>query len=65
MILGGTTTFVDMYYFEDAVADEISKAGMRGVLGETVIDFPAPDNKTWADAMAACDAYVRKWKNNG
>ncbi len=64
MILGGTTTFVDMYYFEDAVADETSKAGMRGVLGETVIDFPAPDNKTWPDAMAACDEYVRKWKNH-
>ena len=45
MILGGTTTFVDMYYFEDAIADEISKAGMRGVLGETVIDFPRRTTK--------------------
>ncbi len=64
MILGGTTTFADMYYFEDAIADETAKAGMRGVLGETVIDFPAPDNKTWSDAMAYCDQYVRKWKNH-
>jgi 5-methylthioadenosine/S-adenosylhomocysteine deaminase len=42
MIRGGTTTYCDMYYFEDAVADETFKAGMRGVLGETIIDFPFP-----------------------
>ena len=39
MIRSGTTTYCDMYYFEDAIADETFKAGMRGVLGETVIDF--------------------------
>jgi 5-methylthioadenosine/S-adenosylhomocysteine deaminase len=47
MIRGGTTTYCDMYYFEDAIADESKKAGVRGVLGETVLDFPAPDNKTF------------------
>ena len=35
MIRGGTTTYCDMYYFEDAIADETSNAGVRGVLGET------------------------------
>ena len=45
-IRSGVTTFADMYYFEDAVAEETKAAGMRGVLGETFIDFPAPDNKT-------------------
>jgi 5-methylthioadenosine/S-adenosylhomocysteine deaminase len=64
MILGGTTTFVDMYYFEDAIADETAKAGMRGVLGETVVDFAAPDNKNWGDALAYCEGYVRKWKKH-
>ncbi len=64
MILAGTTTFVDMYYFEGAVADETAKAGLRGVLGQAVLDFPAPDNKTWAEAMAATEAYVRKWKGH-
>jgi 5-methylthioadenosine/S-adenosylhomocysteine deaminase len=48
MIRGGTTTYCDMYYFEDAIADETAKAGVRGVLGETVIDFPVADNKTYA-----------------
>src|SRR5437588_12904006 len=64
MIRGGTTTYCDMYYFEDAVADETQRAGVRGLLGETVIDFPVPDNKTWADAMRYTDNFVRKWKGN-
>ena len=64
MIRGGTTTYCDMYYFEDAIADETSKAGMRGVLGETVIDFPVADNKTNAEAMAYVEKFVSKWKGN-
>jgi 5-methylthioadenosine/S-adenosylhomocysteine deaminase len=64
MIRGGTTTYCDMYYFEDAIADETVKAGVRGVLGETVIDFPVADNKTWPEAMAYTDKFVKKWKGN-
>jgi len=64
MIRGGTTTYCDMYYFEDAIADESAKAGVRGVLGETVIDFPVADNKTNAEAMAYVENFVRKWKGN-
>lgn len=63
-IKGGTTTFCDMYYFEDAIADETAKAGMRGVLGETLIDFPAPDNKTFADALKYTENFVKKWRNH-
>ncbi len=64
MIRGGTTTFCDMYYFEDAVADETYKAGMRGVLGETIIDFPVADNKTNEEAMKYAETFVKKWQNN-
>lgn len=64
MIRGGTTTYCDMYYFEDAIADETSKAGVRGVLGETVIDFPVADNKTNAEAMAYVERFVKKWQGN-
>src|SRR5215813_11796396 len=64
MIRGGTTTYCDMYYFEDAIADESKKAGVRGVLGETVIDFPVADNKTWDQAMAYSEKYINKWKND-
>ena len=64
MIRGGTTTYCDMYYFEDAVADETFKAGMRGVLGETVIDFPVPDNKTFDEALVYTEKYIKKWQGN-
>src|SRR5687768_10881459 len=64
MIRGGTTTYCDMYYFEDAIADETSRAGVRGVLGETLIDFPVADNKTHAEGMAYAERFVNKWKGN-
>jgi 5-methylthioadenosine/S-adenosylhomocysteine deaminase len=64
MIRSGTTTFCDMYYFEDAVADETFKAGMRAILGETVIDFPVPDNKTNAEAMSYTEKFINRWKGN-
>lgn len=64
MIRGGTTTYCDMYYFEDAIADETAKAGVRGVLGETIIDFPVADNKTNAEAMAYVEKFVSRWKGH-
>ena len=64
MIRGGTTTYCDMYYFEDAIAEETAKAGVRGVLGETVIDFPVADNKTWAEAMAYVEKFVKRWQGH-
>jgi 5-methylthioadenosine/S-adenosylhomocysteine deaminase len=63
-IRSGVTTFADMYYFEDAVAEETKKAGMRGVLGETFIDFPAPDNKTNAAMLAYTEKYLQKWQGD-
>ena len=64
MIRSGTTTYCDMYYFEDAIADETFKAGMRGVLGETVIDFPVADNKTYEAGLAYSEKFIQKWKGN-
>jgi 5-methylthioadenosine/S-adenosylhomocysteine deaminase len=64
MIRGGTTTYCDMYYFEDAIADETAKAGVRAVLGETVIDFPVADNKTNAEAMAYVERFVKRWQGH-
>src|ERR1041384_8126567 len=64
MIRGGTTTYCDMYYFEDAIAEETKRAGVRGLLGETVIDFPVPDNKTWPAALAYAERFVARWKGN-
>ncbi|WP_352430118.1 amidohydrolase [Pyrinomonas sp.] len=64
MIRGGTTTYCDMYYFEDAIAEETAKAGVRAVLGETVIDFPAPDNKTFAAALIYAERFVQRWRGH-
>src|SRR5260221_5936411 len=63
-IRGGVTTFADMYYFEDAVAEETKAAGMRGVLGETFIDFPAPDNKSNAAMLEYAEKFLKKWQND-
>src|SRR6195256_1512468 len=63
-IRSGVTTFADMYYFEDAVAEETKAAGMRGVLGETFIDFPAPDNKTNAAMLAYTEKFLQKWRGD-
>jgi len=61
MLLSGTTTFTDMYYFEDVVAEAAKEAGMRGVLGETVIGFPVADAKTPADALALSEKFLTRW----
>ena len=64
MIRGGITTLADMYYFEDAIAEETKAVGMRGVLGETFIDFPAPDNKTEAEMLAYTEKFLRRWQGD-
>jgi 5-methylthioadenosine/S-adenosylhomocysteine deaminase len=64
MLRGGVTDYADMYYFEDEVARVTKEAGMRGVLGETIIDFPAPDNKTTDAAFAYTQKYLDHWKND-
>jgi 5-methylthioadenosine/S-adenosylhomocysteine deaminase len=64
MIRGGTTTFADMYYFEDAEAEETKAAGLRGVLGETWIDFPAPDNKSEPAMAGYNEKFLKKWQGD-
>ena len=64
MLLGGTTTFTDMYYFEDVVAEVAKEAGMRGVLGETIIGFPVADAKIPADALRFTEGYLQRFRND-
>ena len=61
MLLSGTTTYTDMYYFEDVVAEATREAGMRGVLGETIIGFPSPDAKTPQDALAFTERFLSRF----
>jgi 5-methylthioadenosine/S-adenosylhomocysteine deaminase len=64
MALSGTTTYTDMYYFEDTVAEETKAAGLRGVLGETIIGFPAPDYKTPAAALEFTEGFFKSYAND-
>jgi 5-methylthioadenosine/S-adenosylhomocysteine deaminase len=64
MIQSGTTTFADMFYFEEDVAKVTRSAGMRGVLGQTVIEFPVPDAKTPAEALKRTEAFARQFDHD-
>jgi 5-methylthioadenosine/S-adenosylhomocysteine deaminase len=64
MIESGTTTFADMYYFEEEVAKATREAGLRGVLGQTVIQFPVADAKTPADGLARAEVFIKAFKGD-
>jgi 5-methylthioadenosine/S-adenosylhomocysteine deaminase len=64
MIRSGTTTYTDMYYFEEEIARVTKAAGLRGVLGETVIGLPSPDAKTPADALARAERFIQEFKDD-
>jgi 5-methylthioadenosine/S-adenosylhomocysteine deaminase len=61
MIESGTTTYADMYYFEEEIARVTKAAGLRGVLGETIIQFPVPDAKTPAEGLARVERFAKEF----
>jgi len=63
MLLGGTTTCCDGYFLEDVVAEAVQAAGLRGVLGQGVIDFPAPGVPDCSRNIDQALAYVARWQN--
>lgn len=64
MARSGTTTYADMYYFEEEVARATEAVGIRGVLGQSVIGFPAPDYETPEEALAGAEAFIEKYKTH-
>jgi 5-methylthioadenosine/S-adenosylhomocysteine deaminase len=64
MLLAGITTYTDMYYFEDAEAEAAKEVGVRGVLGQTIIGFPAPDYRTWQEALSKAERYLQKYEKD-
>src|SRR5438309_4325126 len=64
MIESGTTTYADMYYFEEEIARVTRDAGLRGVLGETIIQFPSPDAKTPAQGLARAERFIAAFKGD-
>ena len=64
MIRSGVTCFADMYYFEDSVARATADAGLRGVLGQTVLKFPAPDASSFEESLEAARTFLQAWKGH-
>ena len=64
MIQSGTTTFADMYYFEEEIAQTARAAGLRGVLGQTVIRFPVADAATPAQALRRAEAFIKAFRDD-
>lgn len=64
MIRGGITTFADMYYFEDTVAQATAEAGLRGICGQTVLKFPSPDAESYEDSLARARNLIETWKDH-
>ena len=64
MIRSGTTTFCDMYLFEDRVAEASKKAGMRAVVGEALYDFPSPNYGPPEKGFDYTEALIQRWKGD-
>lgn len=64
LIRSGTTTFNDMYFFEEEVALAASQIGMRAVVGEGILDFPTPNSRTPEEALDYAIQLHEKWADN-
>lgn len=64
MVLSGTTTFADMYFFQQDSAEVIDKIGLRAVLAEGIIDFPTPSKPTPEQQMAYAQEFISNWLNH-
>lgn len=64
MLLGGVTSVLDMYYFEDEVAKACEELGIRAWLGETVINIPTCDSKVPYGGLAIGEEFIKKWKHH-
>lgn len=64
LIKGGTTTFADMYLFEDSVADAVKSSGLRAILAQNIIDFPTADATDAQDAIKKSVNFIKKYHND-
>ena len=62
MIRGGTTTFVDMYYYPDTIAEVVDQCGMRAMISATVIDQRSPDAENAGDSIAKGVGFIERWQ---
>ena len=64
MIRSGVTSFADMFYYEESIAEQVAEIGMRALLGQTILVFPAPDAETFEDALLLCRRFIEHWNGH-
>jgi 5-methylthioadenosine/S-adenosylhomocysteine deaminase len=64
MVRGGTTTFCDMYYFEEQVARAADEAGMRAICGQTVMRLPTPDAASFDEGLERSRRFIEEWNGH-
>ncbi len=64
MIQSGVSTFADMYYFEDDIAQAAADSGMRAICSQTILKFPTPDAESYEESLSAARDFIEKWKNH-
>ena len=64
LIRSGVTSFADMYYFEDQVAEAAAEAGLRALCGESILKFPTPDSASYEESLASTEEMIIKWKDH-
>ena len=60
-IRSGITAFADMYYYESEIAKTTAEIGMRGVLGQTILKFPAPDADSYEESLDYARDFIEEW----
>lgn len=63
-IRSGITSFADMYYYEADIAKATADAGMRGVLGQTILKFPAPDADSYEESLDYARNFIQEWREH-
>jgi 5-methylthioadenosine/S-adenosylhomocysteine deaminase len=64
MIRSGVTCFADMFYYEESIAEQVAEIGLRALLGQTILVFPAPDAETFEDSLLLCRRFIEHWNGH-
>ncbi len=64
LIRSGVTSFADMYYYEDDVAEVTAEVGMRALCAQSIMKFPTPDSASYEDALDYTRTFIERWKEH-
>jgi len=61
MIASGTTCFADGYFFQDGTVNAVHESGLRALIAQGVIDFPAPGVKDPKENLKIAKEFIERW----